>query len=87
MCSFDAENTINSGSSCSPMDGMTSAGLVAMPSSHRRESFLYRSSADQLLLKSTISATNEQYVHQFKTVCLVWQYLVHGHCNLSCAVQ
>ena len=42
------------------MDGMTSAGLVAMPAGHRRESFLYRSSADQFLLKPT--ATSEQYV-------------------------
>lgn len=39
---------------------MTSAGLVVMPSSHRRESFLYRSSS---IMKSTApSAANDQYM-------------------------
>jgi len=63
LCRFDAaDSNIIPGASCPAMDGMTSAGLVAMPSTHRRESFLYRSSGSQLLAKSTGSATNEQYV-------------------------
>jgi len=49
---------------CPSMDGMTSAGLVAISTSHRRESFLYRSAAQQdmlmMTLKSAAATSREQ---------------------------
>jgi len=49
---------------CPSMDGVTSAGLVAMPTGHRRESFLYRPAAQQdmlmMTLKSAAATSREQ---------------------------
>jgi len=41
---------------CPSMDGMTSAGLVAMPTGHRRESFLYRSGAQHDMMLMTLKS-------------------------------
>jgi len=51
--SFEPDNTLTA-DACPSMDGMTSAGLVAMPTGHRRESFLYRSAAQQDMLMMTL---------------------------------
>jgi len=64
MCSsFEPESIMNP-DACPSMDGVTSAGLVAMPTGHRRESFLYRSAAQQdmlmMTLKSTAATSREQ---------------------------
>ena len=64
--SFESESLVNA-DTCPSMDGMTSAaGLVAMPTSHRRESFLYRSTAQQdmlmMTLKSEAATSREQWV-------------------------
>jgi len=61
--SFEPETMVNP-DACPSMDGMTSAGLVAISTSHRRESFLYRSSAQQdmlmMTLKSAAATSREQ---------------------------
>ena len=53
--SFEPEGMINP-DACPSMDGMTSAGLVAMPTGHRRESFLYRSAAQQDMMLMTLKS-------------------------------
>jgi len=64
---------------CPSMDGVTSAGLVAMPTGHRRESFLYRSAAQQdmlmMTLKSTAATSREQLYEE--TIVTPFAQILH----------